>query len=60
MQIGNVTVMVNGKGFTIDAPPVVKNGRTFVPIRFISEILGAKVEYEASTRTVTIVRDYLP
>ena len=60
MQIGNATVMVNGKPYTIDAPPVIKSGRTFVPIRFISEILNATVTYEASTRTVTIVRDYLP
>jgi hypothetical protein len=60
MQIGNTNVMVNGKSFTIDAPPVIRANRTFVPIRFISEILNAKVSYEASTRTVTIVRDYLP
>ncbi len=60
MQVGSRTVMVNGKSYTIDAPPVIKNGRTFVPIRFISEILGAKVEWDANTRTVTITRDFIP
>jgi hypothetical protein len=60
MQIGNTNVMVNGKSFTIDAPPMIKANRTFVPIRFISEILKATVTYDASTRVVTIVRDYLP
>lgn len=60
MQVGSTTVMVNGKSYTIDAPPVIKNSRTFVPIRFISEILGAKVEWDANTRTVTITRDYIP
>ncbi|MDD5689953.1 MAG: copper amine oxidase N-terminal domain-containing protein [Caldisericia bacterium] len=38
----------------------MKNGRTFVPIRFISEHLGAKVDWDESTRTVTITRDFIP
>jgi len=60
MQIGSNTVLVNGKTHTIDAPPVIVNGRTFVPVRFVAEILGAKVDYDAATRTVTITRDLLP
>ncbi|HOI25755.1 MAG TPA: copper amine oxidase N-terminal domain-containing protein [Caldisericia bacterium] len=52
--------MVNGKSYTIDAPPVIVNGMTFVPVRFVAEILGAKVDYDAATRTVTITRDLLP
>ena len=60
MQIGNTTVMVNGKSYTIDAPPVIVANRTFVPVRFVAEILGATVEYDATTRTVKIVRDILP
>ena len=60
MQIGSQTVLVNGKTHTIDAPPEIRNERTFVPVRFIAEILGAKVDYDAATRTVTITRDYLP
>jgi hypothetical protein len=60
MQIGNTTVMVNGKSYTIDAPPVIVDSRTFVPVRFVAEVLGAKVDYDAATRTVTITRDLLP
>jgi hypothetical protein len=52
--------MVNGKTLTIDAPPVIKLGRTFVPLRFISEALGAIVSWDAGTRTVTVVMDSLP
>ena len=59
MQVGNTSVMVNGKTLTIDAPPVIKLGRTFVPLRFISEALGAKVEWDAGTRTVTVLMDRL-
>ena len=60
MQVGVKTAYVNGKTYTIDAPPVIVNGRTFVPIRFISEMFNATVTYDESTRTVTIVRDFLP
>jgi hypothetical protein len=60
MQIGSQTVLVNGKTHTIDAPPVIVNTRTFVPVRFVAEILGAKVDYDQATRTVTITRDLLP
>ena len=34
--------------------PFIKNGRTLVPVRFISENMGAEVGWEASTSTVTV------
>jgi peptide/nickel transport system substrate-binding protein len=54
MQVGNTKVMVNGKMYILDVPPLIRNARSFVPIRFISETFGAKVEWEASTQTITI------
>lgn len=36
--------------------PFVVNGRTLLPIRFVSEALGAKVNWNDSTRTVTVVK----
>jgi len=60
MQVGNTTAMINGKAITLDAPPVIRAGRTFVPIRFISEAFNAQVLWDESTRTVTIIYDYLP
>jgi hypothetical protein len=38
----------------LDVPPMVISGRTLVPIRFISEALGAEVQYDAPTRKITI------
>ncbi len=38
----------------IDQPPVVKNDRTLVPIRALSEALGAQVDWDAETQTVTV------
>jgi ribosomal protein S19 len=56
MQIGSNRAMVNNEMVHMDAPPEIKNGRTFVPIRFVSEMLGAEVEWVQATRTVKIVR----
>ncbi len=42
------------KEIILEIPPQIINGRTMVPIRFISEAFGAKVEWEAKTQTITI------
>jgi hypothetical protein len=49
-------VVVNGNRVNFpDAEPFIDdNGRTQVPVRFVSEALGAKVDWEGKTKTVTI------
>lgn len=55
LTIGSVTAIVNGVKTTLDvAPKILPTGRTVVPIRFISESIGAKVDWNATTRMVTI------
>ena len=39
---------------TFDAPPRIENGTTYVPLRFVSEALGAQVAWQSDTRTVVI------
>jgi photosystem II stability/assembly factor-like uncharacterized protein len=39
---------------TMDAPPIISNNRTLVPLRFISDMFGAKVDWEAKTQTIKI------
>lgn len=41
----------------IDTPPVIVNGRTFVPARFIAESLGADVKWDDQTRAVIITSE---
>lgn len=52
--VGENKAFVNDKEIAIDAPAMIKNGRTFVPLRFIGEALGAKVFWENGTRTIAI------
>ena len=54
LKIGSKTVSINGKSSTLDVPANIKDSRTFVPLRFVSEALGAKVEWIGETRTVLI------
>lgn len=53
----NIKVTVNGEYVAFDQPPIIENDRTLVPFRAIFEKLGAKVEWDNNTRTVTAVKD---
>ncbi len=48
-----VTVHLNGKKIYFDQIPVIDNGRTLVPVRAIFEELGAQIEWNSETKTVT-------
>lgn len=56
MQVGNFKATVDGKTVIMDVAPKIENQRTLVPLRFISEALGAEVGWDDKTKTVTIVR----
>ena len=55
----NVTVMLDGTEVVFpDAQPFVdKRDRTLVPIRFVSERMGASVDWEQDTKTAVIKKD---
>lgn len=52
---GKNTAVVNGVEQKLDSPPVIIGGRTLVPLRFISEPFGARVNWDNKTKTITIV-----
>ncbi|MCE5192541.1 hypothetical protein LLF88_01135 [bacterium] len=54
LQIGNRTAVVNGESVVMDVPATIMNGRTMLPVRFVSEHLGAEVSWHEPSRTVTI------
>ena len=55
LTLGSSAFLGNGAERTIDcAPTTLPPGRTFVPLRFISETLGAEVGYEGNTGKITI------
>lgn len=54
LTIGSAKAYVNGSLITLDVPATIAAGRTMVPVRFISESLGLDVNWDKTSRTVTI------
>lgn len=56
LTIGSNKVKVNGLTRSMDTVPVIRNDRTMVPVRFVSEFLGADVDWDEENRIVEIFR----
>lgn len=54
LTIDKKQATVNGKVKEMDVAPQIINGRTMVPLRFVTEQLGCQVDWNADTKTVTI------
>jgi len=52
----DIRIFLDGRQLSTAAAPYVANGRTLIPIRSVTEALGAKVDWDGATRTVTIYR----
>jgi len=55
LYIGQAFALVKGNPVQLDVPAFIENDRTYLPIRFISENLGASVAWDDVNRTVTII-----
>ncbi len=55
LQLGSQTAYINGRPTILEVPAMAIQGRTMVPLRFVSEALGAVVEWDGTTRTVVIM-----
>ncbi len=54
LYINSAVAVVNGENVTLDAPAFIENSRTYLPLRFVAENLGATVTWDAAARQVTI------
>jgi hypothetical protein len=57
LTIGSTDAVVNSRTVSMDVPPAVIDGRTVVPVRFVAENMGAKVDWQGDTQTVQITLD---
>lgn len=57
LTVGSRTAYVNGKKRTLTAAPHIINGRTYLPVRWICEALGADVDWLDGYHTVYITKD---
>lgn len=54
LGIGKQTAIVDGEECPLEVAPEITDDRTFVPLRFVSESVGADVDWDAATRIITI------
>lgn len=50
----SIKLLIDGQAIQSDVAPVISNNRTMVPLRVISEGLGAQVAWDGTTRTVRV------
>ena len=54
LQIGSTAVIVGDQAIINDVAPVIRNDRTLVPIRVITEALGGQVAWNEAAKEVTL------
>ncbi|WP_165452656.1 stalk domain-containing protein [Paenibacillus thalictri] len=54
LAINNSNAFVQGSKKTLQAKPLIDSENTMLPVRFVSENLGAEVAWDAETQTITI------
>ena len=61
LWIGRKTALINNSPMQLDVPPLIlAGGKTYVPVRFVSQALGAGVEWSAPRRSVLISTGSMP
>lgn len=55
LAIGNKVAFVNGQAQTLEVGPAIVGSSTLVPLSFISQKMGYKVAWQASSKTVFIM-----
>ena len=53
----NISLQINGSEISTEVPPTVIDGRTMVPVRAIFEAVGANIEFDAETKTITATKN---
>ncbi|MBJ6361918.1 phosphodiester glycosidase family protein [Paenibacillus sp. MAHUQ-46] len=56
LTIGKRSAAVNGKATALDAAPIVLNGTTYVPLRFVSDAIGGQVNWDGRSKRVNLLR----
>ncbi|SFM43340.1 Uncharacterized conserved protein YkwD, contains CAP (CSP/antigen 5/PR1) domain [Paenibacillus sp. 1_12] len=51
-----ITVNLDGEAISFDEKPVIREAMVFVPLRTISENLGAQVQWNETTRSITLIK----
>jgi hypothetical protein len=54
MTVGSTAAVVNGETLTMPLAPDVMEGKTYIPLRFVFEAVGASVSWDGDTSTISV------
>lgn len=57
VPVGQRYVTVDGQRYAINAPSMIRDGRTYVPLRAVAELLGAEVGFTSWSAPVTVTTE---
>jgi hypothetical protein len=60
LTINKATAVVNKTTYFLEVSPIIRDGSTFMPLRFVSEAAGADVAWDETERSVQISFDNVP
>lgn len=55
LTIQSRLAFINGKSIMLDVPPMIVDGKTLVPVRFVGEALDATVNWDGGKKEVTVL-----
>ncbi|WP_138159796.1 stalk domain-containing protein [Peptoniphilus catoniae] len=56
IPIGSDTIYVNNEEIKMDTKAIIKDDRTFIPIRFVAESIGIQVGYEETNQEISLIK----
>ncbi|WP_090575434.1 stalk domain-containing protein [Paenibacillus sp. OV219] len=56
LKLGSKSAMVDSKPYKLDVAPLLLKGTTYLPLRFITEAMGAQVSWDPATKRVSVLR----
>ncbi|MBO7748036.1 phosphodiester glycosidase family protein [Paenibacillus sp. MWE-103] len=56
LKIGSKNATVAGKAYKLDVAPLLLDGTTYLPLRFVTEAMGAQVDWDAVLKRVSVLR----
>lgn len=54
LKVGSYAIQVDGQQVSIDTPPVVKKGATYLPLKIVNDYLGCAVTYQPTSKKIIL------
>ncbi|SDX28049.1 stalk domain-containing protein [Paenibacillus sp. CF384] len=56
LKVGSKSAKVDSKPYKMDVAPLLLDGTTYLPLRFVTEAMGAQIGWEAALKRVSVLR----